>query len=82
MVLKSGNLKVLELSGPVQACNGIALPLDRKFDGLQRQCEAVTLICCSYNMYSGHYIFRACFRLPDYVIKVYELKTLVLILRN
>jgi hypothetical protein len=27
MVLKSGSLNLLELSGPVQACNGIALPL-------------------------------------------------------
>jgi len=26
IVLKSGSLKLLELSGPVQACNGIALP--------------------------------------------------------
>jgi len=26
IVLKSGILNVLELSGPVQACNGIALP--------------------------------------------------------
>ena len=26
-VLKSGNLNLLEPSGPVQACNGIALPL-------------------------------------------------------
>jgi hypothetical protein len=26
IVLKSGNLKPLEPSGPVQACNGIALP--------------------------------------------------------
>jgi len=26
-VLKSGSLNLLELSGPVQACNGIALPL-------------------------------------------------------
>jgi len=26
IVLKSGNLKLLEPSGPVQACNGIALP--------------------------------------------------------
>jgi len=25
-VLKSGSLKLLETSGPVQACNGIALP--------------------------------------------------------
>ena len=27
IVLKSGNLILLETSGPVQACNGIALPL-------------------------------------------------------
>ena len=27
IVLKSGSLKLLEHSGPVQACNGIALPL-------------------------------------------------------
>jgi len=27
IVLKSGNLTLLEPSGPVQACNGIALPL-------------------------------------------------------
>ena len=28
-VLKSGNLNLLEPSGPVQTCNGIALPLGR-----------------------------------------------------
>ena len=27
IVLKSGSLNLLESSGPVQACNGIALPL-------------------------------------------------------
>jgi hypothetical protein len=27
IVLKSGSLKLLEHSGPVQVCNGIALPL-------------------------------------------------------
>ena len=27
IVLKCGNLNLLELPGPVQACNGIALPL-------------------------------------------------------
>jgi len=26
IVLKSGSLNLLETSGPVQACNGIALP--------------------------------------------------------
>ena len=26
IVLKSGNLNLLEPSGPVQACNGVALP--------------------------------------------------------
>jgi len=28
IVLKSGSLNLLEPSGPVQACNGIALPLN------------------------------------------------------
>jgi hypothetical protein len=28
IVLKSGNLNLLEPSGPVQACNGIALPFN------------------------------------------------------
>jgi hypothetical protein len=27
IILKSGSLNLLEISGPVQACNGIALPL-------------------------------------------------------
>jgi hypothetical protein len=27
IVLKSGNINLMEPSGPVQACNGIALPL-------------------------------------------------------
>jgi hypothetical protein len=29
IVLKSGNLNLLEPSGPVKACNGIALPLPK-----------------------------------------------------
>ena len=31
IVLKSGNLNILENSGPFQACNGIALPLPFTF---------------------------------------------------
>jgi len=31
IVLKSGSLNLLEPSGPVQACNGIALPLPVPF---------------------------------------------------
>jgi len=31
IVLKSGSLNLLEPSGPVQACNGIALPLPYLF---------------------------------------------------
>ena len=29
IVLKSGSLNLLEHSGPVQACNGIALPVNK-----------------------------------------------------
>ena len=32
--MKAGNLNFLEPFGPVQACNGIALPLQKFFDGL------------------------------------------------
>jgi len=32
IVLKSGSLNLLEPSGPVQACNGIALPLFYTFE--------------------------------------------------
>jgi hypothetical protein len=31
VVMKSGNLKFLEPSGPLQACNGTALPLVRRY---------------------------------------------------
>jgi len=34
--LKSGSLELLEPSGPVQACNGIALPLFYIFGGTVR----------------------------------------------
>jgi hypothetical protein len=33
IVLKSGSLNLLELSGPLQACNGIAFPLQRICQG-------------------------------------------------
>ena len=33
-VLKSGNLNLLEPSGPVQACNGIALPVFFTYDSV------------------------------------------------
>jgi len=39
-VLKSGSLNLLEGSGPVQACNGIALPLP--VDLKQEDSEALT----------------------------------------
>ena len=32
-VLKSGNLNLLETSGPLQACNGITLPLPYVLEG-------------------------------------------------
>jgi hypothetical protein len=34
IVLKSGRLKLLEISGPVQACNGIALHIINKLKKL------------------------------------------------
>jgi uncharacterized membrane protein YGL010W len=41
IVLKSGSLNLLEPSGPVQACNGIALPLQAS---LKTFCLCKTLI--------------------------------------
>jgi len=47
IVLKSGSLSLLEPSGPVQACNGIALPLPLpkylKFGALSNTCRTVIL---------------------------------------
>ena len=37
-VLKSGNLNLLEPSGPVQACNGIALPFLKKLVQRWKKC--------------------------------------------
>jgi len=43
-VLKSGSLNLLEPSGPVQACNGIALPFYSTLsDAKIRMLEAVAL---------------------------------------
>jgi hypothetical protein len=55
-VLKSGSLNLLEPSGPVQACNGIALPLTFMTDGwIDEQMEipsrAFTLSISTKNAY-------------------------------
>ena len=39
-VLKSGSLNLLELSGPVQGSNGIALPLLNLMSTLTRSCHS------------------------------------------
>jgi len=48
-VLKSGSLNLLEPSGPVQACNGIALPLTLPFSFLlvieTRKCYILGYLC-------------------------------------
>jgi hypothetical protein len=43
IVLKSGSLNLLESSGPVKACNGIALPL------AFTSCAACSNCCAAYN---------------------------------
>jgi len=55
IVLKSGNLNLLEPSGPVQACNGIALPFTCSQNWVPRfesfpavlQVTLVSLLLCS-----------------------------------
>jgi hypothetical protein len=39
IVIKSGSLNLLETSGPVQACNGIALPFTK-----ERKCQPIAAI--------------------------------------
>jgi hypothetical protein len=36
IVLKSGSLSLLEHTGPVQACNEVALPLHSEYDSIVR----------------------------------------------
>ena len=47
-VLKSGSLNLLEPSGPVQACNGIALPFNFFYPYTVEMCRSVgdiTIFC-------------------------------------
>jgi len=48
IVLKSGSLKLLEPSGPAQACNGIALPLPFTgwYEGIQSHLDPSCLVFC------------------------------------
>jgi hypothetical protein len=45
IVFKSGSLKLLEPSGPVQACNGIASPFYFKKRNINFMQEKITLFC-------------------------------------
>jgi len=54
--LKSGSLNLLEPSGPVQACNGIVLPLPLPLVKTQLL-KCFLLIRCSY-IASFNYMFR------------------------
>jgi len=47
-VLKSGSLNLLEPSGPVQACNGIALPFPHLFYDQQRNYYKIMCLHISY----------------------------------
>ena len=59
IVLKSGSLNLLEASGPVQACNGIALPLPinnlcpiRRSSRLKRQRLGIQPFICIWYLHS------------------------------
>jgi hypothetical protein len=60
IVLKSASLKLLEPSGPVQACNGIALRGTRKFGEL----------CCNQRWKTEHV---SCLRLSSPVFVFFYL---------
>jgi hypothetical protein len=48
IVLKSGSLKLLEPSGSVQACNGIALPFTSKAES---SCQVLVSLVCFVNTF-------------------------------
>jgi len=56
IVLKSGSLNLLEPSGPVQACNGIALPLPLPlpYSRLYRNVVYIPVIKLAYRLYLIH----------------------------
>ena len=45
VVVKSGNLNFLEPSGPLQACNGTAVPLPLRLSTTQHNTYTVSLVC-------------------------------------
>jgi len=51
VVMKSGDLDFLEPSGPLQACNGTALPLPCSHDNFKIYCNSHILWKCSLILY-------------------------------
>jgi len=50
IVLKSGGLNLLEPSGPVQACTGMALPLDEDIPHLMLSTEFIPVAVINSNL--------------------------------
>ena len=55
IVLKSGSLKLLESSGPVQTCNGIALPLPLPYSDRSRPFSTFHVLRLSSSTLTGSY---------------------------
>jgi hypothetical protein len=57
IVMKSGSLNLLEPLGPLQACNGIALPLTVLYSSWQACC--LLCYCCELLLIIGTFLFSA-----------------------
>ena len=56
IVLKSGSLNLLEPSGPVQACNGVVLPIIVLFRAVLRDCDHLSKLVAKDSIFF-FYIF-------------------------
>ena len=62
-VLKSGNLNLLEPSGPVQACNGTALPLQGESRTLGKKREKLAKKLSNYKLLKKKHVAWGWFKL-------------------
>jgi hypothetical protein len=73
IVLKAGSLNRLELSGSVQACNGIALPLPRRWNVnplVQPQREAILHVILMLTHSRNIHVSRVKITVPSVAITV------------
>jgi len=73
IVLKSGNLTLLEASGPVQACNGIALPQGNS-EYKSKNYAKCCLILNEYKVFAFFFVFYMCVLVIVGVVKSRQMR--------